>query len=61
MLKLTITTIPTILLIFPPTFADERWTEFYLGAQLGASKFTLIVIDDTDIAYGIHAGYNHDF
>jgi len=49
--------------IAAPTLAqaEEDWTGFYIGAQIGWSDVTAPTGSDDDVSYGIHAGYNHDF
>jgi outer membrane immunogenic protein len=41
--------------------ADEDWTGFYAGVQLGTSKLQGPVSKDTTPTLGLHAGYDHDF
>ena len=51
-------------LFFAPTalHAEEsNWTGFYLGANVGTKIVDDTAIDDADVTYGVHAGYDHDF
>ena len=43
------------------TAADETWTGFYAGAQLGFSDLSDDTISTADSTLGLHAGYLHSF
>jgi len=43
------------------TAAEESWTGFYAGAQLGFSDLSDDTTSTADSTLGAHAGYLHDF
>ncbi|MFN3275660.1 MAG: outer membrane protein [Paracoccus sp. (in: a-proteobacteria)] len=52
--------------VISPIVSDSNWTGFYAGLQYGQGSGDLTAEGAADVsedfdAYGVHAGYNHDF